>query len=468
MACIISAPSSNSGKTLVSLIISAWARNQGLSLQTFKVGPDYLDPQQLTAVSAKPCRNLDLVLCGKKWVKESFYGFGSRSEFSLIEGVMGLFDGIGVSQEGSTAAVARYLNLPIVLVIDARGQAGSLGALVKGFINHDPKLNFAGVILNHVNSTRHKELLLEVLNTINVKLLGVLPTDPQLVLPSQHLGLAPVHEFEKLEAFISPWASIAEENLDLTQFRALLKSPKSNHVDPIKSLIKENKKTKSYEIKPVAVAQDKAFHFRYPETKECLEALGMPVIPWRLVEDEPIPTIAKGLIIPGGFPELFASRISQCRKSLKDLSNWFMKKPIYAECGGMLILGESLSDTKGNIHSMAGLLPFHAKQGKLKVGYRSLRCSNDSLIVRSGYQFMGHEFHRWDIERTHESNNLNLISQNCKDRNKLGPIWEKKGWNSIPREEGWSNKNLHASWIHLHWASCPQISINWRKALDRN
>ena len=242
MACVIAAPASSSGKTLLSLVLTSWARHRKLQLQTFKIGPAYLDPQQLTAVSKRPCRNLDLILCGSNWVRESFHEFGTSADLALVEGVMGLFDGQGSSEKGSTASVARFLNLPIVLVVDGRGQAASLAALVKGFRDQDPQLELAGVVLNHINSSRHKTLLADVLSGINVKMLGCLPSDPQLKLPSRHLGLAPVHEIKDLEKRVEAWAAIAESNLDLTTFKTILQAPKHSK-DSINQLIKPKSKT---------------------------------------------------------------------------------------------------------------------------------------------------------------------------------------------------------------------------------
>ncbi|HJN33553.1 MAG TPA: cobyrinate a,c-diamide synthase, partial [Prochlorococcus sp.] len=380
MACVIAAPASGTGKTLLSLTLTAWARSRDLSLQPFKVGPDYLDPQQLTVASGRPCRNLDLLLCGPDWVRNSFHGFGASADLALVEGVMGLFDGVGTSQKGSTAAVARHLELPVVLVVDASGQAGSLAALVKGFRDHDPKLTLAGVVLNRVNSNRHKELLKEVLSGIEVKVLGCLPRDPELSLPSRHLGLAPAHELEELEARLEAWSALAETHLDLTSFKTLLRAPTSAR-DPILALLGDKRIQSPQQLRPVAVAQDDAFHFRYPETKECLEALGMPVLPWKPLEDEPLPAQAKGVILPGGFPEQHAERLSQCARSMQELRAWYGRRPIYAECGGMLLLGESLTDLDGCSHPMAGLLPFQAKKGTLKVGYRTLKAIKDGLIV---------------------------------------------------------------------------------------
>ncbi|CAI8176078.1 MAG: Hydrogenobyrinate a,c-diamide synthase [Prochlorococcus marinus str. MIT 9215] len=451
MACVIAAPASGTGKTILSLALTAWARCSGLTIQTFKVGPDYLDPQQLTAASGRPCRNLDQLLCGPDWVTKSFYGFSGSTDLALIEGVMGLFDGVGTSTEGSTAAIARQLGLPVVLVIDASGQAASLAALVQGFRNHDPELTVAGVVLNRVNSIRHQQLLKEVLKSIDVKLLGCLPRNDQLNLPSRHLGLAPVHELQHLEARLESWRALAETHLDLGSFRRLLNAPAAK-TDPIHNLISEQANTSNVRLRPVAVAQDDAFHFRYPETSECLEALGMPIVPWKPLEDEPIPSEAEGLILPGGFPEQHAERLSQCSRSLAELRGWFRQRPLYAECGGMLLLGESLTDLDGCSHPMAGLLPFQAKKGTLKVGYRTLKAIKDGLIVRKGEQLIGHEFHRWQL-------NKSIGKQQA-------ALWMVEGWQVQQHQEGWNHRKLHASWVHLHWASCSKILQRWRRSLD--
>ncbi len=192
MGCLIAAPCSGSGKTLLSLCLTASARQRGQSIQPFKVGPDYLDPQLLAAVAQRPCRNLDPLLCGAEWVRRCYRWHGSRADRVLIEGVMGLFDGRGPGSEGSSAAVAALLDLPVVLVVEASRQAGSLAALVRGFRDHGPPaVKLAGVVLNRVGSERHRALLAEALASISVPLLGVLPQHPSLDLPSRHLGLLP-------------------------------------------------------------------------------------------------------------------------------------------------------------------------------------------------------------------------------------------------------------------------------------
>jgi len=447
MACVISAISSNSGKTLLSLLLISWLKSINKTVQTFKVGPDYLDPQQLTAVSKKACRNLDLILSGESWVKENFNYFGGLTDYSFVEGVMGLFDGIGSSSKGSTAELAKILSLPVVLIVDARGKAASLAALINGFKEHDKELKIAGVVLNNVQTPRHEKILLEVLDQINIKSLGSLPSCKDLYLPARNLGLAPAHEILDLEIKIKKWASIAKDHLNIESFRTLLLSPESN-----KKTINLLQKKESAVIHPIAIAEDEAFHFRYQETKELLEGNGMPTITWKPLENEQIPKEAKGLIIPGGFPEQHANQLSNSTISLNSIKMFSKKFPIYAECGGMMLLGKSIFDLEGREHAMAGILPFKAKKGNLKIGYREATTKNNSPITTPGNKLIGHEFHRWEI--INESYNSSI--------NKL---WDIKGWNMEIKNEGFCNHLIHASWIHLHWASSPLILENWKRSV---
>ena len=447
MACVISSLSSNSGKTLLSLLLISWLKSINKTVQTFKVGPDYLDPQQLTAVSKKACRNLDLVLSGESWVKENFNHYGGLTDYSFVEGVMGLFDGIGSSSKGSTAELAKVLSLPVVLIVDARGKAASLAALIKGFREHDKELKIAGVVLNNVQTPRHEKILLEVLDQINTKSLGSLPSCKDLHLPARNLGLAPAHEILDLDIKVKKWASIAKDYLDIESFRKLLLPPESNN----KTVSFLPKKESGF-MHPIAIAEDEAFHFRYQETKELLEDNGMPTITWKPLENEQIPKEARGLIIPGGFPEQHANQLSNSTERLNSIKIFSQNFPIYAECGGMMLLGESIFDLEGKEHSMAGVLPFKAKKGGLKIGYREAISKNKSPITTPGNKLIGHEFHRWEI--INESYNSSI--------NKL---WDIKGWNMEIKNEGFCNHLIHASWIHLHWASSPLILENWKRSV---
>ena len=453
MACLIAAPCSGSGKTLLSLCLAAVARRRGLRLQPFKVGPDYLDPQLLSRVSGLPCRNLDPLLCGEHWVERCFQWHGSRAELALVEGVMGLFDGRGPSSEGSSAAVAAQLGLPVVLVVEASRQAGSLAALVRGFRDHGPpQVTLAGVVLNRVGSERHRALLAEALEGIAVPLLGVLPSDPALELPSRHLGLLPPGEIADLEARIDRWASLAERHLHLEQLLPLLTPPAGgDRGDPIADLLsglpsglQPSPPTAGpgRPRLPIAVASDAAFHFRYPEATELLQACGLEPVAWSPLADEPLPAGSAAVLLPGGYPELHAAQLAASRRSLDALVLAGRSgTPIVAECGGLLLLGRQLEDLAGRSHAMAGLLPFSAARGSLSLGYRQATALADGLLVRRGEQLWGHEFHRWQLESVGSTPGL----------------WQVEGWGSPPRPEGWITPNVHASWLHLHWAGCPVI-----------
>jgi cobyrinic acid a,c-diamide synthase len=456
MPCLIAAPCSGSGKTLLSLCLAALARRRGLDLQPFKVGPDYLDPQLLSRVSGLACRNLDPLLCGEAWVEHCFAWHGSRADLALVEGVMGLFDGRGPSSAGSSAAVAAQLGLPVVLVVEASRQAGSLAALVRGFRDHGPpRVELAGVVLNRVGSARHRALLAEALAAIEVPLLGVLPSHPALELPSRHLGLLPPGEIGDLADRCQAWADLAENNLELERLWPLLQPPSGRHAhDPIPALVTSAERPAASgsapapapllaAALPVAVASDAAFHFRYPEAGELLEACGLEPRPWSPLADEPLPPDCRAVLLPGGYPELHAGQLAASQRSLGALRQAAAAGlPIVAECGGLLLLGQDLCDGDDHPQPMAGVLPFRARRGELSLGYRQATALVDSLLLRRGEQLWGHEFHRWQLQVDGAASPM---------------LWQLEGWGCPTRPEGWSRSNVHASWLHLHWAGCPAI-----------
>ncbi|CAK6699068.1 cobyrinate a,c-diamide synthase [Synechococcus sp. CBW1002] len=457
MACLIAAPSSGSGKTLLSLSLAALARRRGLRIQPFKVGPDYLDPQLLTRVSGQPCRNLDTLLCGPEWVRRSFHWHGSRADLCLVEGVMGLFDGRGPTSAGSSAEVADLLDLPVVLVVEASRQAGSIAALVRGFRDHGPPpVRLAGVVLNRVASDRHRALLREALDAIAVPLLGILPVSPALELPSRHLGLLPPQEVNDLDAREAAWAALAEHHLDLERLWPLLSPPAAlpQQQDPIRwCLTPVATDSAGDALKgaplPLAIASDAAFHFRYPEATELLGALGLEARAWSPLADEPLPAGCRAVVLPGGYPELHAPALAAAHRSLGALRQAAAAGvPLVAECGGLLLLGRSLEDQQGRRHGMAGLLPFSARRGSLSLGYREAVGERDGLLVRRGERLVGHEFHRWQLTDDPE---MSRDVASC-DR-----LWQLEGWGNPRRAEGWTSGTMHASWLHLHWAGCPKI-----------
>ncbi|MEB3305908.1 MAG: cobyrinate a,c-diamide synthase [Cyanobacteriota bacterium] len=455
MSCLIAAPCSGSGKTLLSLALAAWVRHRGSTLQPFKVGPDYLDPQLLGQVAARPCRNLDPLLCGNPWVRQSFHWHGSQADAVLVEGVMGLFDGRGPTGEGSSADVAHLLDLPVVLVVEASRQSASLAALVSGFRDHGPpRVNLAGVVLNRVGSERHRALLAEVLESIDVPLLGVLPPHPALDLPSRHLGLFPPHELPDLQSRMEAWVHLAETHLNLDRFWPLLSSEPAlgwGQEDPILNALKgaSPELPNCTGCPPVMLARDGAFHFTYPETSELLTALGLEVQPWSPLADEPLPEDCGAVLVPGGYPELHAATLGEASRSRASLADAARQGvPIVAECGGLLLLGQSLVDPQGTSWPMAGLLPFEARPGALSLGYRQARAHKNGLLVRQGETYGGHEFHRWQLTLPTGA-----------------PMWQLDGWGIERSLEGWTTPTLHASWLHLHWAGFPTIPLRLGAAI---
>ena len=450
MPCVISSPSTDSGKTTLSLLISCWAFSKGIKIQTFKVGPDYLDQQQLSSVGQPICRNLDIFLSGEKWVQESFLKYSSKYKFSLIEGAMGLFDGLGATTYSSTANVAKLLNVPIIFVVNARGQVASLLATFRGFRDLDSELSIVGIIFNNVNSDRHKKLIEEVFKNEDIEILGFLPSDTKITLNKANLGLiSPLDNGKEVD--VEYFASFAERNLDVFSLTKFLKSPQKKIFNSVGF--------EDFKIdngKPIAIAEDKIFHFQYPETKEFLSEIGIPLISWSIYDDEEIPHEASSLIIPGGFPEKYVGHIANSKKSLNSLREFRKNGFIYAECGGMMILGDFIKDENGNTHKMSGILPFKSKKSKLSVGYRYIEGLKDTPIVKQNQLIRGHEFHYWEIE-----NNLSEFDlRNSEHENKLSSPWQIKSWDTEYKNEGFFDNKLHASWIHLHFPSSPVVAKN--------
>lgn len=459
MTCVISSPSTDSGKTTLALLISCWAFSKGIKIQTFKVGPDYLDQQQLSSIGQPVCRNLDVFLSGEEWVQKIFFKHSLNYEFSLIEGAMGLFDGLGATAYSSTANVAKLLDTPVIFIVNARGQVASLLPTFKGFRDFDNGLSIKGIIFNNVNSDRHKKLIREVFKNDDIEILGFLPSDSKITVNKANLGLiSPFDSDKKID--VDYFASFAEKNLDVASLSNFLKSPQIK----IKKNTSVSKEFKIDKSKPIAIAEDKIFHFQYPETKEFLNEIGIPLISWSIFNNEEIPNEASSLIIPGGFPEKYANHISDSDKSLKSLREFRKKGFIYAECGGMMILGDSIKDENGKNHKMSGILPFKSKKSNLSVGYRYIKGLKDTPIIKQNQSIRGHEFHYWEVE--HSSSEFDL--KKTKYQKQLSSPWEIKSWETEFKNEGWSDNKLHASWIHLHLPSCPEVAKNFVDATQVN
>jgi cobyrinic acid a,c-diamide synthase len=378
-AFVLAAPKSGSGKTLVTLGLIRAFRNKGLKVASAKVGPDYIDGRFHEAASGLPCINLDPWAMGIATCRARLADIAIGVDLVIVEGVMGLFDG-PEGQTGSTADLAEGLGLPIVMVADTTGQAQSLAASLFGFRSFRPTLNFAGTILNKVASDRHQRMLLENWNAAGLPLLGLLRQSDSHIWPSRHLGLVQAQEIQKLEEFIEAAAlGVARE----TSLDKLFES----------AGVLTNQPVQPVRLPPVgqriAVAQDVAFAFAYPHLLADWRAQGAEIRPFSPLANQAPDTVADAVFLPGGYPELHAGELAAASAFLNGLRNH--PGLIYGECGGYMVLGNALIDSKGKSHAMAGLLPLTTSFAtrKLHLGYRQLK----PLAGPWKQNLRGHEFH---------------------------------------------------------------------------
>lgn len=387
-ALIIAAPSSGAGKTLVTLALLRCYRNQGVAVGSFKVGPDYIDPGFHAAASGRPCANVD------GWAMRPATRFAAYSaavagaELAIGEGVMGLFDGAG-DGAGSTGALAAELGLPVVLVIDVRGQAASVAAVAHGFRSFRVSVRVAGVICNRVSSAAHEKLLKQALAEIRMPALGFLPTDPALATPERHLGLVQAGEREDLEAFLDRAAAFVGAHVDVYALKRLARPAHLFRAAPV-----------SPPLPPlgqrIAVARDLAFGFAYDGVLEGWRRMGAEIMPFSPLADEAPDPSADAVYLPGGYPELHAGRLAGARRFFGGLRKAAARGAVvYGECGGYMALGQGLEDAEGRRHAMAGLLPLETSfaRRRLSLGYRQVELAADGPLGRAGEAYRGHEFH---------------------------------------------------------------------------
>ena len=371
MSFLIAAPASGSGKTTVTLgVLRAISRRT--PVRAAKSGPDYIDPRFHGAACGQACLNLDAWAMTPDRVRSLAAGPTPL----IVEGAMGLFDGAPPDGKGACADLARILHLPVVLVIDAGKMAGSVAALAAGFINHDPQVKIAGVILNNVGSARHESMLRRALQ--DVRIFGAIPRTPDLHHPSRHLGLVQATEHADLDAYLDRAGDLMARHLDLDGLMRLHTAP----------LLPANSKPIPPPGQTIAVAQDAAFAFCYPHLLNDWRSAGAQVSFFSPLADEPAPT-ADVIYLPGGYPELHAGRIAANSTFLDSLRN--SPAHIYGECGGYMVLGQGLIDADGQRHAMAGLLGLETSfaRRKLHLGYRHLTATKGIMCGA----WTGHEFH---------------------------------------------------------------------------
>ncbi|WP_405482261.1 cobyrinate a,c-diamide synthase [Streptomyces sp. NBC_00009] len=475
---VIAAPSSGSGKTTVATGLMAAFAGRGLAVSPHKVGPDYIDPGYHALATGRAGRNLDAYLCGPELVAPLFAHGARGCDLAVVEGVMGLFDGAsGQGELASTAHVAKLLRAPVVLVVDASSQARSVAALVHGFASFDPEVRLAGVILNKVGSDRHEAILREALDESGVPVFGALRRGGEVVTPSRHLGLVPVAERgAEAVAAVAAMGELVRGGCDLDALYAVARSAPSlggaawDAAEVLGSL-PQPAPSRPYqyaapprggsapdpgpqtpdglngqgrpsvrdglELPVVALAGGPAFTFSYAEHSELLTAAGADVVPFDPLHDEQLPDGTRALVIGGGFPEVYASELSaneQLRKAVGELAR--SGAPVVAECAGLLYLARSLDG-----QPMCGVLDADARMSeRLTLGYRDAVAVSDSVLAANGTRVRGHEFHRTVVEPGAGAT----------------PAW---GITRPERRvEGFVQGGVHASYLHVHWASVPQAA----------
>lgn len=385
---LISAPRSGSGKTTVTLGLLAALKRRGLRVRAAKAGPDFIDPAFHAAATGRGSVNLD------SWAMQpalldALIMEASAADIVVIEGAMGLFDGVEgeKGRTGASADLAARYRLPVVLVLDVTAQAQSAAAVARGFMTHDPDVHIGGVILNKVGSPRHARLAGDAVATLGLPVLGAIPRDAALILPERHLGLVQAGEHADLAVRLAQLADMAETHLDLDAIITLAAplAPQSGNA--------------SSALPPpgqrITLARDAAFSFIYPHLIDGWRKAGAEIVPFSPLANEAPPDDCDVCWLPGGYPELHAGGIAAADRFRAGLTRFATTRPVHGECGGYMVLGESLEDADGITHGMTGLLG-HAtsfKRRRLHLGYREARLLADGPLGMAGAHVRGHEFH---------------------------------------------------------------------------
>lgn len=433
---VIAGTNSGVGKTTIVTGILSYFHSQGMRVQPFKVGPDYIDPGFHEKAAGQPSYNLDTWMTPVENLVSNFSYLSRDADISVIEGVMGLYDG-GANGVSSTADIAKKLKAPVILVLDCKSVGYSIAATALGFREYDPEIEIAGVILNRLGSDRHEAMVREVMEKIHMPVIGAYHRDDDLKTPERHLGLTPVTEVETKD-LIKHMRDDTEKWVDTSELLSI-----SQCAVPLEFDNEEKKAVKPY--LRIGVAKDEAFSFYYPASLHYLEKLGAELIEFSSLRDSSIPDV-DGLIFGGGFPEMFLQELENnhsMKESIRNASESGM--PIYGECGGLMYLCSQIKGFNGEIYNMAGVVPGIAEmQTKLqRVGYVTGKVLRKSIIADPGDILKGHEFH------------FSLL--NTED----GYPWayDLKGTRQpVGHKEGYANNNVLASYLHLSFEGNPKAA----------
>ncbi len=438
---VIAAPHGRSGKTITTIGLLAALKKAGYNVQPFKKGPDFIDPSWMTRITGRSCRNLDSFLMSRETIRASFAGSAGDADIAVVEGAMGLFDGVDLEGSGSTAEIAKAIEAPVVLVVDTTRMTRSVAAMVMGYQHFDPGVHVAGVILNKVARPRHEQMLRAAVERYcGIPVLGVIPKGQKMDIPDRHLGLVPAEESDELASAIDEAGSAAGDCLDLPAIIDTARSAAPLAVEPAGSagpVLAEPRVR-------VAVFMDRAFSFYYPENLEALAEAGAEIVRVNSISDTCLPDI-DAAYIGGGFPEVLAADLAANRALRNDLRGRIEDGlPVYAECGGLMYLSRKIT-WRGVEYPMVGALPFDVvmidrPQGH---GYITLQVQNESPYFNTGEEIKGHEFHHSRVE--------NL------DREQIRYAFRvTRGSGLDGRYDGIIYKNVLACYTHLHALATPQ------------
>ena len=439
---VIAATQSGSGKTTIVTGLLAALKEKGLKVQSYKVGPDYIDPGYHEIASGRPGHNLDTWLVTEEKLAEIFARTADDADIAIIEGVMGLYDG-GKNGISSTASVAKLLDAPVLLVINAKSMGESAAALALGFKQYDPTVNIAGVILNRLGSPTHRQMIEEALERLDIPVFGAVGRNDKMNMPERHLGLLPVQENNSEAEVVAEIGRTVGASVDIEKIIGLAESAPEIEL-PARNTLPEKRRVR------IAVARDDAFTFYYPESIYQLEISGAEIIPFSPMHDREMPE-ADGLILGGGFPEMFASELygnESMRASIGEAAKSGM--PIYAECGGFMYLMKEMVDFDGNHFPMTGIIPGSVTMNKKlqTVGYVAATMEKDTVLGRKGTVLHGHEFH---------------FSSECAPEN-INPEEYPRAFTFQrmrkipPYLAGYAKDNILGSYLHLHFAGSPEAA----------
>lgn len=440
---VIAAIASGAGKTTVMVALTRALKQRGLSVVTFKVGPDYLDPTYHRAATGEVSQTLDSWMMDRKTIIDSFACATRGADIALVEGVMGLFDGVSATSEtGSTAEMAKWLDAPVLLVIDASGMARTVAALAHGCSSFDPDLKLSAVLCNRVGSRGHLALLRSAL--VTTPCMGGLPKEPGLCFPERHLGLVSAAHAGINDETFEAWGQLAREWVDIDQLMAIARSAR-----PLQSSVSASSGAPPNKICRIGYALDEAFLFYYEANLRLLRQCGAELVPFSPIHDEHLPAV-DGLYFGGGYPELFAEQLSRNVTMRQEVRAFAGRGgPIYAECGGLMFVAKTIRTVGGSTFEMANLIPCEISMCERlqALGYVEAETQRDSLLGPAGTKFRGHQFR------------YSTISDLPADLEQIYVATTRRGGATFT--EGYRCGSVLGSYVHAHWASNSTIPAHF-------